>query len=872
MSRLARLAALAAAATLAAATLSPAVGSAAPEGDGLYRPIGRFEPVGAKVRISPDAYRAVRVDLAGVRRALSSAPRAGSGSGLVFRVPTPAGGTERFSVQRTQVMESELAARHPELATYSGRSLDHPTSTIALDITPMGMHAAVRGPLGQRAWYVDPAYDRRGTTEHLSYYGGAVPRAEDEFVEREAPELRTTVAQRADRAARTGGGGLVTRKIYRLALTSDPSYADYFGTANVLAEKVTLINRVNQIYNDDLGIEMRLVNATDDLNLDTTAEATGPDGPCGAHPCFDPADPNDPESFSQLDFCDVPTLGRNRVVLGQLVGAANYDVGHIALGVNGGGIAYLGVVGADYKGGGCTGLPEPKGDFFALDYVAHELGHQFSGDHTFNGVQYACSGGNRNGSTSVEPGSGSSVMAYAGICLQDDLQAHTDPYFAAATLDESRAYTDHPTLPVVEVQTVSLRGFDTAGETISISSGAGAPVSLELGSSYTAAGIESAIEGITGKDVTIAGWGYDPYGDDDYPAPLTAPDQTGFQVIFDATPAPDAPGPHADEPALSVTSSSPGVSGFVGETAKGGVADNGGSTTAATGNHAPRVNAPVTRTIPIRTPFRLTGTGRDADGDPLTYLWEQMDIGGQDTETVEGGTSLVDNTKIDGPLFRVFGQAAHVTDEGTLQTPSPGENLAGVSPTRVFPDLDQILSGNTNAKSGRCPKVAPLPDDLDLYEPVAAAVVECYSEFLPTKGYVGTAGSTRPAMHFRLTARDGYSTGGGVGYDEVTLRIDPKVGPFLVKSQAKKTRLEAGSMRRITWAVNGTDKLAAKVRILLSVDGGHTWRFTLAKATRNDGSAKVRIPRFTSKHARIMIAANDNYFFDLNDAELVIKK
>ena len=93
-----------------------------------------------------------------------------------------------------------------------------------------------------------------------------------------------------------------------------------------------------------------------------------------------------------LDFCGVPTLGQNRTVLGQLIGASNYDVGHIALGVNGGGVAYLGVVGGDYKGGGCTGLPEPKGDFFAIDYVAHEIGHQFGGNHTFNGALGACGG------------------------------------------------------------------------------------------------------------------------------------------------------------------------------------------------------------------------------------------------------------------------------------------------------------------------------------------------------------------------------------------------------------------------------------------------------------------------------------------------
>ena len=70
----------------------------------------------------------------------------------------------------------------------------------------------------------------------------------------------------------------MTQRIYRLALISDPTYADYFGTANVLAEKVTLMHRVNQIYNDDLAIRMVLVNGTDDLNFDTEAEATGPNG------------------------------------------------------------------------------------------------------------------------------------------------------------------------------------------------------------------------------------------------------------------------------------------------------------------------------------------------------------------------------------------------------------------------------------------------------------------------------------------------------------------------------------------------------------------------------------------------------------------
>ena len=144
----------------------------------------------------------------------------------------------------------------------------------------MGFHAFVRTPGGRSDWYVDPAYNRPGTTAHLSYRSADLPAAEVRRKEGEVEAIRETVAAAAaDRS--TAPGTQVQRHYYRLALTSDPSYAAYFGTANVLAEKVTLINRVNQIYNDDLATELRLVNDTEKLNLDTDAKATGADGPCG---------------------------------------------------------------------------------------------------------------------------------------------------------------------------------------------------------------------------------------------------------------------------------------------------------------------------------------------------------------------------------------------------------------------------------------------------------------------------------------------------------------------------------------------------------------------------------------------------------------
>ena len=302
----------------------------------------------------------------------------------------------------------------------------------------------------------------------------------------------------------------------------------------------------------------------------------------------------------------------------------------------------------------------------------------------------------------MEPGSGSSVMAYAGICGQDNLQPHSDPYFSFRTVDEVEERQSSP-YNVIEVQTVSLTRTSVPATSSCWASAVTPPRSPSR--TTTPRRVEAAVEELTGEDVSIAQWGYDEvFNSDAQGNPLPEPvDERGFQVIFndearmfgygEATDLDIAP--------LSVSGDSSGVTGFVGETEQGGPAENNGidlpQAEEVADNVAPRSIALTSRTIPMRTPFALTGSATDADGDPLVYLWEQTNTGDED------GTQLADNTKVHGPLFRVFGDDAKVSTEDSLVSPSPGINLADGNPTRVFPDMAQVLAGTTNAADRELP-------------------------------------------------------------------------------------------------------------------------------------------------------------------------
>jgi hypothetical protein len=365
------------------------------------------------------------------------------------------------------------------------------------------------------------------------------------------------------------------------------------------------------------------------------------------------------------------------------------------------------------------------------------------------------------------------------------------------------------------------------------------------GVNYTSAGIQAALLPIlpAGATVTINNFGGG-----------GSPSSNGFQVTFGGTLA------ATNVPfMLSLTNMSAGASSFVGETDKGGAVDNKGGTITPTGDAIPVVTAPAGYTIPLRTPFSLTGNATDADGDTMTFSWEQNDRGGS------AGTSLLNNTKTNGPLFAMFPKSGQISLSDSLQYNSPGENHLTTDPTRVFPDLQQILDNNTNADTGACP-TGPIA------QPVPQDVTECFAEFLPTSDYVGFSGvnASPLSLHFRFTARDGK---GGTNSTDTTLLLATNAGPFLVTSPNTSVNYQGGSTQTVTWNPANTDVApinTANVKISLSADGGYTYPYVLSASAPNDGSEPVTLPNIATTQARVKIEAIDNIFFDLSNADFTI--
>lgn len=250
-------------------------------------------------------------------------------------------------------------------------------------------------------------------------------------------------------------------------------------------------------------------------------------------------------------------------------------------------------------------------------------------------------------------------------------------------------------------------------------------------------------------------------------------------------------------------------------------------TTVMTANHPPVVAAVPNVTIPISTPFTLTGSATDPEGDPLTYQWEQ-----NDNSTTSGAASVASPTKATGPNWLSF-----------VQT---------VSPTRTFPQLSTIKAGLF---------VTPVLPGGD-----AGTDIEALSSIART-------------LNFRLTVRDNrpYVAGSTIGqtqFTDTTVTVTSAAGPFKVTSPNTNINVFGGGNFNVTWNVAGTTAApvsVANVKISLSTDGGNTFPTVLAASTANDGAESVAIPAMpNTATCRIKIEAIGNIFFDMSDVNFTI--
>lgn len=381
-------------------------------------------------------FKIATLDSPAIRDQLSNAPAELTHPALessILSIPKPDGKMERFSIFASSIMEPELAARFPEIQTYAGQGIDNPASTIQLDMTPQGFHAQVISPSG--TYYVDPYSNI--TSDFYAVYSKGTAKVDTGFREFEAdlPGLKGDGSSNGNVVS--NGGSVQSRsgthlRTYRLAVAATGEYTQFHGGTVALGQAaiVTAINRVGGIYQTELSIAFKLVANNDKLVF------------------------TDPASDGYSNNNGGAMLGENQAKVDSIIGNANYDIGHV-FSTGGGGVALLGSVGVNsIKAQGVTGLPTPIADAFYVDYVAHEMGHQFGGNHTFNSTAGSCGGGNRNTSTAYEPGSGVTIQAYAGICGADDLQPNSDPYFHSASLDEIVRHVD-TVIPNVGTRTVT---------------------------------------------------------------------------------------------------------------------------------------------------------------------------------------------------------------------------------------------------------------------------------------------------------------------------------------------------------------------------------------------------------------------------------
>lgn len=613
----------------------------------------------AMLGLQPDTRGHTAVlDDAALRASLEGAPAEFSGvPGVVVLLPLPDGSFEHVEAWSSPIMHPELAAKYPSLRTFIFRGLDEPSAVGRLDLSPAGLHAILRHPRGAALVSASPG-DVPGTVVSRLWTDATTGDWECGV----GPE-HGAGAPVIDNDDGYQPRGPLPLRTFRFVMACTGEFAEFHsarqGNApnliDALAAVVTITNRVNFIVEQDVAVRLILVANNDQVVF--------------LDPVTDPYHPTDSGA----------NLSANISTCGSVIGNANFDHGHLVTRIPGG-VAYLNSPCGNNKAGAVSGRPRSfEPDPLAGDVVMHEVGHQLGGNHTFNGSIDRCQS-NRNSSTAWEPGSGTTIIAYAGNCPvgnappSDNIQISRDIMYHHGSIGEMRNF-------------------------------------------------------LNGSSASCA--------------------------------------------AQVVSGNTPPVFGTL----------------------------PSSFTIPKMTPFSLTGTATDADGDTITYSWEQRDLGPQQPlSALDNGTS---------PLFRVFMPVA-----------------VG---TRLFPELADCLAG--------------IPDPTEELPSVSPA----------TRRFRLTARDNHPGAGGVVTTSNIVLTVADAGPFMVT---EPVAGQVLSPG--------VSSVRWDVAGTTGQDVNVQNVAIDLSLDGGATFSIPLVASVANNGATLVTLPEAWAGDARIRVRAIGNVFFSIS--------
>ena len=383
-------------------------------------------------RIIPTVYKTYSIDEKVLKGILATAPirqfSEEDNSQVFINIPMPDGTVQAFAIYNDPVS----AGREENINTYYATSLTERGTTARLDFTLFGFHAMVLSAYSD-AVYIDPYYN--GDAKYYTvYYKKDYPTPSKIFKCGVGDDVKDTGTAIHNQVKSRAGDCGILRK-YRLALGCSVEYSDYHGTvggptlAKTRSAMTTTINRVNLVYEKELSVRFEIIDSIINKKI---IYGRFPSGPTYIV--------HDTLSDPFTNYLPSAMLNQLQNVCDTHIGVANYDLGHV-FGTGGGGFGNTGPCRVGKKARGVTAKDEPKNDPFDIDYVCHELGHQLSAPHTFASANPAdgCTVGNNDAMNSIEPGSGSTIMGYAGICTYN-VQGNTDDYFQGISLSTIKTY------------------------------------------------------------------------------------------------------------------------------------------------------------------------------------------------------------------------------------------------------------------------------------------------------------------------------------------------------------------------------------------------------------------------------------------------